>query len=467
MIGKYRIVKKNTVTRITVLVVLCILGIIVFGESSLLNKELKIYFTFLINGVIWLVLLLAEIKKRAYSMEMMHWFFCLFFFSFAPAVQYSIGIFPWIYERTEDILFSANIYLLIWTIVVLIGKYLFKHKKNRKVTMPNYEDWADYKRILPWITVINILNCANRLRTVGITNMLSRATNSDINYSSYGSLSMMISQIFQAFAYFGVVLSIVKFKKNNMSILLLGINTICLLLSYFPTGLARYAAAAIYMSMMLITFRKLKTNRYFIVVFLGAFSIILPFLNIFRTNSFFDVNILETFKSIVSDIVGNWVQWDYDAYTIFTLSIENVEKYGVGGLHILSIILFWVPRAIWTTKPLAGSYEMAHDRGLAFDNISMPLPAEGMMDWGVAGLIVFGIFVGYIMALMDDAYWANLDFLEKYVRPIDILYPVLVIFWFFMCRGDMLYIFPYMAAYIITWWIIVRLSKVLSHIKII
>ena len=98
------------------------------------------------------------------------------------------------------------------------------------------------------------------------------------------------------------------------------------------------------------------------------------------------------------------------------------------------------------------------------NKIFCPLPSECMLDGGVIRMILFGFVIGIIMEIVDNVYWSKVDKEERYIRPFDILYPVIVIFWFFMCRGDMFYTFAYLVSYIITWWGIKLLVKIENQI---
>lgn len=457
------ICKNNKKTRALIVFILFVMGCLVYSKGNSRDLCIWVRFSFLINMICWIWILHIEIKKRAYSLNLMHWLFCVFFFAFAPLVQYSVGSFPWIWNRSDEILLRANILLFVWTVAVLCGNKLCTYKSRREKIVLKKK--TTIYAVLPCITLINVINAFMRVKTIGITNILSRATNTGVSFSSYGSLSMLVSQIFQAVSYFSVAISMCRYKKNKTRIGCLIINVFCLLIAYFPTGLARYAAAVIYMGLFLTYFSHMRKNRVFILIFIGAFTVMLPFMNVFRNSSIYELELLTAFSNIVNNLTDVWKELDYDAYTIFTLSIENVDRYGAGGKHILSILFFWVPRAVWTSKALSGSYEMAHDRGLGFDNLSCPLPAEGMLDGGIAGLIIMGMIIGWLMEKVDSFYWRRADISEKITDNYDFIYPVVVIFWFFMCRGDMFYIFAYLVAYIVTWKMLVIASKIINKCK--
>lgn len=235
------------------------------------------------------------------------------------------------------------------------------------------------------------------------------------------------------------------------------------MLSYFPTSLARYSAAVIYMGLMIIYCKDLKRSRLFSLIFLLAYTIAMPFLNAFRFASIEDVNIIRTVQNVYNNLIGNWIEADYDAYTYFTLTIEYVSNHGVGGHHLLSTLLFWVPRKIWPYKAISGSAEIARERHL-FDNVSFPYPAIGYKDGGIIGLILFGIFIGFIMEMLDNYYWENVDLNNKIVHEFDILYPVIIMFWFFLYRGDIFLTFPFLKGYILSWNFIVWMTKMTKKI---
>ena len=63
------------------------------------------------------------------------------------------------------------------------------------------------------------------------------------------------------------------------------------------------------------------------------------------------------------------------------------------------------------------------------------------------------------MKKFDDSYWERLDIYGTAFRPIDTLYPAVMIYWFFMCRGDIFYILAYVTCYLVAWYLIVHLVK--------
>jgi hypothetical protein len=462
------VLRRNVLSHFLITFILIALMTLTIVSERQRKLNIQVVLLFVLNAAFWLLLLIREIKRTAYSLKIMNWFFCLFFFSLAPIVQYYKDWFPWIVTRSDDILCRANKLLLLWSVSVIIGikleNYRQTHKKDHyKRQVGQWISWKGYGRLLPVLTVFNGINTVIRIVMIGASNLISRGTNIGITYFKYGSLSMLLSQFIGGIVYFTVAISILQYryqkKKRINNYIILVINSVCLLISYFPTGLARYAAAVIYLGLMLTYFKDFKNNRYFILIFILAFTILLPFMNAFRNVRFLDVNIIKVFQDTINNIISGWKALDYDAYTYFTLTIEYVDRHGPGGHHLLSDLFFWVPRKIWPSKAMSGSYEIAHELGL-FDNVSFPYPSIGYMDGGMIGMVLFGVFIGWIMECMDSYYWRHIDRNNKIVHTFDIMYPVIVIFWFFLYRGDIFYTLAYLVGYLLAWCFIVWLSGV-------
>jgi hypothetical protein len=78
--------------------------------------------------------------------------------------------------------------------------------------------------------------------------------------------------------------------------------------------------------------------------------------------------------------------------------------------------------------------------GLPNVNVSSPLPAEALMNWGIVCVPVVAIMFGMLLRRLDDLYWRRCD---AGVRRIDLVYPLWLGMVFFLSRGDLLSGFAY------------------------
>jgi hypothetical protein len=93
---------------------------------------------------------------------------------------------------------------------------------------------------------------------------------------------------------------------------------------------------------------------------------------------------------------------DYDAFW----QIANALSYWIEG-HVapfsqfLGSVLFWVPRSLWPDKPTDTGVMLAEYRGYAFQNLSAPMWAEGLVNGGIAGVIIVFLILGIALRAMD------------------------------------------------------------------
>ena len=168
---------------------------------------------------------------------------------------------------------------------------------------------------------------------------------------------------------------------------------------------------------------------------------IFPILSIFINNpieSWVDVFTLE---NVLIEIQGHFLDMHYDAWANFIASLQYVETEGVRlGQQILGALLFFVPRDIWADKPIAsgqmlGEYLVLY-YNLWFTNISFPLPAEGYVDFGIFGLILYAALLGYYSRRLD--YFINHG---SFVDRTSALY--FTFYLLFVLRGSFLPAFAY------------------------
>lgn len=357
--------------------------------QNLPEKDFSVIASFALNGFVWGTLLFYELTKRPYSLLIIHWLFCFLFFFCIAFAQYMYGYFPWIVSRSDELLLQTNLLLLAWTVFVWTGYKLSLNKIDLNLPKISIQipTW-----LLISLTGFTVVNMGYRVGTVGIGNLLARST-AQVSYGIESSaMGLLAGHVLQALAFFAAVLSFVAYKQKHKGIILVGITFMCLFVSYFPTALSRYAAAAIYGGLLLIMFNSLRKNRVFIVTLLVGFIVILPFLNAFRGTSFQEIDILSTIQRVFEHLADDWLAGDYDAYSMLTLTVEHIQHYGITwGMQLLGVLLFWVPRTWWLTKPIGTGAFVSTQLGWQFTNLSAPLPAEGLINLG-GGISCLGPF---------------------------------------------------------------------------
>jgi hypothetical protein len=113
---------------------------------------------------------------------------------------------------------------------------------------------------------------------------------------------------------------------------------------------------------------------------------------------------LASTSSIVSDSIHNLqVDGNFDTFQMiaFTASYADREGYSWGN-QLLLPAFFWVPRSIWDSKPKGTSYIVTADLSFLNMNIGIPLWAEGYVNFGVLGSVLFLFVFGGLARISDD-----------------------------------------------------------------
>lgn len=146
---------------------------------------------------------------------------------------------------------------------------------------------------------------------------------------------------------------------------------------------------------------------------------------------------------------------NYDSFQSLAFVLQNnIITYG----KQLSVVLFfWVPRSIWPDKPLFSGMAVANEYGLWFDQISMNYFAEGYINFGMIGIIIFTFFLGYISARFDKYYWVfNHANIHSLYTPFFLFF---IGMYFFFMRGDLMYGFEYTICLLFANWLVYKITK--------
>ncbi len=163
-----------------------------------------------------------------------------------------------------------------------------------------------------------------------------------------------------------------------------------------PISSARYLAGTAMLAVA-AGFGLFATRLRFRVVacgFLVGMLLIFPLADAFRYS---DKGELKTSNPVQSLLSG-----DYDSFAQLTNGyLVGVREGIVPGRQFLGVLLFWVPRSLWTDKPLDTGPFIAHERGYSFTNLSAPLWIELFLNGGWV-LLAIGMFaLGYALHRWD------------------------------------------------------------------
>lgn len=429
--------KRNFIFTIALLILLGIVAMFILGNGSNTSKSYFVILTFVCNIAISLMCFVKSANKSGYSLNQFFWLFSLFFFGFAALAQYLAQVYSWNLRPTETEIIWTNVLIFVWYMFYAIGG------KIRIISTTKTHQKSDLevrfcKPALNILLVISVLIVIYFMVTIGMNNMLMRGSNRDELLDSTASL--IVNHVFRGLLLYNLVIRIYYIRIFKRGYLGFGLSSICFLLCCFPFGLSRYMMAAYYGGLIVTIFPDTYKHKWFSIAIIVGIFILFPAVNIFR-----DVQKLRdadsVTKLIYDNISGTYLSGDYDAHQMFISVQRYVKEYGVTyGRQLMGVFLFFIPRSIWPSKPIGSGAEVISALDQAeFTNVSAPLVSEFYINFGVIGVILGAILLGTLSAKVDREYHDS----RRKMSCINVIYPFVVFYFFFLLRGDLMSSFAY------------------------
>lgn len=416
------------------------------------NIRAQTVMSFLFNGALFYAMMLLALGKRAFSIDLIHAFFLFSFMFIAPMVQYLRGEWCWETFFSDSRVITTNLLLDLWAGVYLAVQYLpslFRRgEKKREEGVPRgYGRLRVNRFFLVCCVFISVLIAGVLFAKYG-TSLFSRATNTAFQFSN-SSLSLIVSSVVPACVTGTTALSVFNLRPRAKFFdwMLFAVQCCAQLIVCFPLGMARFQMGVIYIGLALVVCPFFKKGPWFILMMAFGLVIIFPLLNVFRSLAIGQVDIGRAFTEVIVSLVDDLTEGHYDAYTMFMLIQRYVGNMGTSdGTQLLGVVLFWVPRVLWPDKPLGSGQTAAEFFKWEFTNLSCPLPAEGYVNFGVIGILLFAIVFAVIVRWADGRFWKVGGEFSRFV------YPFVVPFVFFLMRGDLLSSFAYLTGFVVSFY---------------
>lgn len=173
--------------------------------------------------------------------------------------------------------------------------------------------------------------------------------------------------------------------------------------------------------------RSTATRILFVMAFLAMALVAFPYLDYFRNTGGY-VNHRTVTGSYQS-------KTDYDVGQNVINGVDMVVEYGhTHGQQLLGTLLFWVPRSLWSTKPVNTAELIGNFLQWPNLNLDSPLWIEGYIDFGMAGTIVYLLLAGYAARRLDASISSGFSMLSLG----GILAPTMAGYELILLRGSLL-----------------------------
>jgi oligosaccharide repeat unit polymerase len=376
-------------------------------------------------------------ENEPYSLFKVFSLFSLFFFGIAPLLQFYNSTIIWYYRplsEWESFITNVLVIVILFFYKIMYDffrKYKISEAQIRKINSYSLDSKIGFKKSLLLI-IISLLSffLVFQSNNYNIFVMIIRGGDllsgiMDVTEADNSPTKWLIINNFvrpmsmMCFFYYAN-----SANKNKITFVVL---LILALITCFPTGMPRFAAAAMYIPFMLLIFKYTRKKNVFSLIFIFGLLVVFPFLNVFRTLSD------DTDVKVGLDF-DMFLQGHFDSYQNFALIISSgLITYG---RQLLGVILFWVPRSIWADKPIGSGAFAAEKMNFVFDNVAANYFAEGYINFGFLGVALFLIGLAYVTAKLDSLFWQSVGFTDN--NYFSVLYTVSLGFLFFILRGDLL-----------------------------
>ncbi len=427
------------------------MGLMVFSIEPMSNFSNRVFISSLLIQLIAVFFIFRK-ENTPYSLNKIVSLFVYFFYGVAPLLQFYDGAsFFGARPLKETEYFYMNLLIIFIFLFYQISYYFFLQRKITNSRIRFFEKFSLAQKLNPAQTLLLIgislfsffiVFWANNFN---LFSLFFRGGALKESAVESGTTSLIIFRTFQPLAMMCLLYYILSPSKKKVVYLTL---TVSALLTCFPLAMARFSAAALYIPLLLIAVPIMRKKNIFSLSVVGGLLLVFPFLNNFR---YFSENTeIKTGLDLNMFLAG-----DFDSYQNFTLIVfENIITWG---RQLLGVLLFWLPRSFWPDKPIGSGAFMAQQEGFFFDNVSCNFFAEGYINFGFWGLVLFILLLSFVSARLDKTYW-QIIYSKKH-SYFHVIYMVLIGMLFFILRGDLMSSFAYTVGFLISIWFVYKVMK--------
>ena len=315
--------------------------------------------------------------------------------------------------NTSSVVF-ANLLILIFNIVFIFSYLYFKDKKLGKNKEQAKE--VNFKYNTPLAILVLLAVCV-AIAVFNYDYLLKDISESVYIIKDESTSLLLLKKKFLFFTPLGGIVLTLKHLQmtnkinSNTFFVVLSLVIFIVLLFFFKNIFTekRNTLGPIYIALIYLFFPKLLNSnaKFFLFMFLSM-VIIFP---LSSTLTHIDASLEQIFvkPSLIYEsflrfgtISGAFESLHYDAFSNIMATAEYVKLYGLSwGYQLLGVCLFFVPRSLWTTKPLSTGELIGNHlfdtTPRNFTNLSNSVVSEGFINFGFIGIVVLAIVLAYFI----------------------------------------------------------------------
>ncbi len=409
-----------------------------FGEGPILWHWVTA--SFLLN--VWVASVSLFRDRNPYSLNRMFWIFMLVFFAMIPALQVATGSLPWGKPLPLEIVLRANLLILAGGAVYQLTRYVLTAVSGYRPPLFPMRISGGWVRSYATVgmAIFLTLSLLYFLIVGADALFLQKDILNKWRDRVPDAVFLLVEKGIRSPALYFCLLSVFLYRLRRISKRLMALVLVVGLLVNFPLAMPRVLAAAVLVS-LLLSFGGTYWQRHrqaFTLLLLAAIFIVYPLFQVVRRTS---DGMGPTLRQPVQVYSWGFQRGDFDAYSMLCQTMAFTDTSGFQqGRQLQTALAFAVPRKYWPQKRVGSGALLRQKAGESFVNVSSPLLAEGYIDFGWVGALLYFALFALLARQYDCYYWywrlhrasaGDVSFRVLY-------YPVMLILLFHLLRGDLL-----------------------------
>lgn len=448
---------QNYIILLSFFLLILVNQVMFFGGSI----TASIHMSFILIGGFASLQLLIATRDSYFSGNVMHWLYIFFFMYLSPYIQYTLGRYSLGYSPDFFDVVRVNGMIMLWELSYFCGSTLInnRHYLYCGISPSRREVYISRGRHV--LNAVSVVIVVYVLLRGGGQVVMSRVAGEGVFYVYNQTITLLFTYIARNIVTFNAAIAIYYYKKTRKDFAVVLLAILLVFIACSPLGMPRFQVATVYIGLLIIAFPSLTKKVLFIFMFVTAFIFAFPLLDLVRYASFTDVNMAQYLIDFIGNLSAYFTTGHFDGYVMSMKILDYIEIHGTTfGAQLMGVLFFWIPRKFWISKPI-GTGHMVHNSLGIFGtaaNVSAPLLAEGLINFGILGVCFFALFTGSIINSLDYKYVHNRE--NTWYK---LVYPFIPPLFFFIMRGDLLSTFSFFSSYIVVGSILILLMKPLSY----
>lgn len=376
--------------------------------------------------------------------------FNFLFFIVSPIIQIGLidssdSLFPNFYPYNVSNIIHANFLIFLFNLIFFL---VYVTSKKRIINSNLNTDLTSRVKIKPLFILTLLIVCI----LIGFLNyefLLKEIIKSTYMKSDESVGSLLIKKKVLFMIPLGALIVTYDYlkKKNkittNTLIAFLTLMALFVILVIFKNPLIekRNALGPIYITIIFLFYPKvINSNAKFFTFIFVSMAIFFPLVSTLT-------HVDATFSEIMANpsvLVDSYIKTGgvkdafsalhYDAFANVMATVNYVSDYGFSyGYQLLSALLFFIPRSVWSSKPISTGEligdHLIHKFEFGYSNLSNPIVSEGYINFGILGVIAMAILLPYVILKFTN--WLNSS--DSLKKNIAFYFAVHLMF---LLRGD-------------------------------